>query len=96
MSTKYFSGDIQLMSAYPMRRHLVRAKFPTGTIRKYDDFSLLVGSESGLIGADWLPVTRAVQYKENGSKHKCDARCLNAKGHTCECECGGKNHGKNK
>lgn len=25
--------------------------------------------------------------------HKCDARCLNAKGHSCECACGGKNHG---
>lgn len=25
--------------------------------------------------------------------HKCDARCLNSKGGTCECACGGKNHG---
>lgn len=25
--------------------------------------------------------------------HKCDARCLNAKGHICECSCGGENHG---
>ena len=25
--------------------------------------------------------------------HKCDARCLNATGHNCECACGGKNHG---
>lgn len=24
---------------------------------------------------------------------KCDARCLNSKGHVCECQCGGKNHG---
>lgn len=24
---------------------------------------------------------------------KCDARCLGAKGHVCECSCGGKNHG---
>lgn len=24
---------------------------------------------------------------------KCDARCQNAKGHKCECSCGGKNHG---
>lgn len=27
------------------------------------------------------------------TKHKCDSRCLNAKGHDCECSCGGKNHG---
>lgn len=26
--------------------------------------------------------------------HKCDARCLNAKGHTCTCSCGGANHGR--
>lgn len=25
--------------------------------------------------------------------HKCDARCLSATGHSCECACGGKNHG---
>lgn len=24
---------------------------------------------------------------------KCDARCTNARGHSCECSCGGKNHG---
>lgn len=24
---------------------------------------------------------------------KCDARCTSARGHTCECSCGGKNHG---
>jgi hypothetical protein len=24
---------------------------------------------------------------------KCDTRCLGAKGHSCECSCGGKNHG---
>lgn len=25
--------------------------------------------------------------------HKCDAKCLAAKGFLCECACGGKNHG---
>ena len=25
---------------------------------------------------------------------KCDARCTNARGHDCECSCGGHNHGK--
>lgn len=27
------------------------------------------------------------------SDHKCDVRCTHAKGHKCECSCGGKNHG---
>ncbi len=26
--------------------------------------------------------------------HKCDARCLNAKGNSCTCSCGGMNHGR--
>ncbi len=26
--------------------------------------------------------------------HKCDSRCLNAKGHNCTCSCGGMNHGR--
>ncbi len=25
--------------------------------------------------------------------HKCDARCTSARGHHCECSCGGANHG---
>lgn len=28
------------------------------------------------------------------SDHKCDARCMNSRGHVCECSCGGANHGK--
>ncbi len=28
------------------------------------------------------------------SDHICDARCLGATGPTCECSCGGANHGK--
>jgi hypothetical protein len=27
-------------------------------------------------------------------KHKCDSRCLNAKGNDCTCSCGGMNHGR--
>jgi hypothetical protein len=25
--------------------------------------------------------------------HVCDSRCTNARGHNCECSCGGANHG---
>jgi len=28
------------------------------------------------------------------TEHVCDERCTEAKGHKCECSCGGKNHGK--
>lgn len=36
---------------------------------------------------------RLIFRKANPSNHKCDARCLHAKGGNCECSCGGKNHG---
>lgn len=36
---------------------------------------------------------RKIERKANPSNHKCDARCLTAKGFKCECSCGGKNHG---
>lgn len=38
-------------------------------------------------------LVRVVAYNPNGSKHACDARCRTAKGHNCECSCGGVNHG---
>lgn len=40
-----------------------------------------------------LPVTRKIYFADNASLHKCDARCRNAKGHDCQCSCGGANHG---
>ena len=41
-----------------------------------------------------VPLDRWVDYRvDKPSLHKCDARCMNAKGHNCECSCGGKNHG---
>lgn len=45
---------------------------------------------------NYLPVNRIVRYHNVHLKHECDARCINASGHTmnCECACGGKNHGK--
>ena len=35
---------------------------------------------------------KRVLGKFNAAK-KCTAKCLSATGHTCECACGGKNHG---
>jgi hypothetical protein len=47
-------------------------------------------------GAGWIEATRTVNFKNNPSRHECDARCMFANGKTmnCECSCGGKNHGK--
>jgi hypothetical protein len=42
----------------------------------------------------WHMAKRAIERPGSVSNHKCDGRCLSAKGHKCECECGGKNHGR--
>lgn len=43
-------------------------------------------------GHRWFMLRRvAGTYSES---HKCDSRCLNAKGHDCTCSCGGANHGR--
>lgn len=58
---------------------------------RYDGYNKFVGKlNDGTI----VPVTRNISYSLRPSKHKCDGRCMNAKGHNCECACGGANHGK--
>lgn len=36
---------------------------------------------------------KAIEDRYN-PQHPCDARCTGAKGHNCECSCGGENHGR--
>lgn len=40
-------------------------------------------------------VERAIRRPNTPSNHKCDSRCVNARGRNCECSCGGQNHGAN-
>jgi hypothetical protein len=66
-------------------------RFPGIKGRRYDSFSRMVSEDAeGRV----LPITRSIERKSRPSNHKCDARCLHAKGFRCECECGGKNHGR--
>lgn len=36
---------------------------------------------------------RFIERNARPSLHACDVRCMFARGHQCECACGGKNHG---
>lgn len=74
---KYFFGETQLTKIAHDGSPYVSAKHFTGL----------------LPDGRRVQVERAIEYKSNPSKHKCDARCTSAKGFKCECECGGKNHG---
>lgn len=69
------------------------SKFPGIKGKRNDGYSMQ--TMRGPDGREW-PVTRAIEFKANPSKHVCDDRCLHATGKTmkCECSCGGKNHGK--
>jgi hypothetical protein len=91
-SVKYFSGDTLLKSPFPVDNKKFAAAFGALRGKRNDSFTKWVG-----IPADGppavMPVTRVIFFKSNPSLHKCDARCTNAKGHNCECSCGGKNHG---
>ena len=68
------------------------ARFPGVKGIRYDGYTMWIGRAEG--SNQWLPVTRKIEYKSAPSKHECNAKCLNGK-HTgtCECKCGGKNHG---
>jgi hypothetical protein len=88
---KYFSGDEELAGAFMGSReqHLAIG----GVVTKHNR----VSASQCMIGiakdGSRQPITRRIEYKSNPSKHKCNARCMSATGHVCECECGGKNHG---
>ena len=88
---KYFSGATEVFHPYNMRNEDFAKQFPTVMGLKADSFSRWVGQIGG--SREFLPITRKIEYKSNPSLHKCDARCLNARGRSCECSCGGKNHG---
>jgi hypothetical protein len=86
------NGAIELTYATSMPNAEFRAKFPGVKGIRYDGYTMWVGRNS--TGADYLPVTRKIEYKSFPSKHVCNSKCLNGKHNgTCECQCGGKNHG---
>lgn len=57
----------------------------------YDGFHRLAGiAPDGSL----RPVERAIAYRRQPSLHVCNAKCMGGKPTgTCECSCGGKNHG---
>jgi hypothetical protein len=39
------------------------------------------------------PSGRRINYSKKPSMHACNSLCMGARGPSCECRCGGKNHG---
>lgn len=94
MVTLHFNGTQPLRGVFPVSNALF---LQLGGVKSkhnyYDSFKRLVGYLVLDDASDPLPVTRKIYYKKNPPLHKCDARCRNAKGHDCECSCGGQFHG---
>ena len=93
-AVKYFCGTTELRGVYgeKKQRFLAIGGVPNKH-NWYDSFSRFVGHPA--TGSDAvMPVERKIYFKTNNpSLHKCDARCRHAKGHNCECSCGGQFHG---
>lgn len=92
-AVKYFSGTLEVKSPFGLDNAKFRAigGVPTRHNR-YDSFSRMAGHPA--TGPDAvLPITRTIYFKSHPSLHKCDSRCRSAKGHDCECSCGGQFHG---
>lgn len=90
-----FNGETVAITRWDLMNNKIFAEtFPGVKGCKYDRYGLdkFVGKHP-VTGAI-IPVTRNISYSLHPSKHKCDNRCMNAKGHNCECICGGENHGK--
>lgn len=94
-TVKYFSGTQELIYSRAIPNAEFNRRFGyVLTGKRQDGYSKFVGFAAGkTLDANMLPVTRMIEYKRNPSLHKCDARCRHAKGHTCECSCGGQYHG---
>ncbi len=90
-TAKYFNGDIELQYVFMLSSKWCIAAGG----KRVSSCQTLVGTP--IAGpACCMPVTRTIYYANRPSLHKCDARCMSAKGHNCECSCGGKNHGINR
>ncbi len=97
---RYFSDSngqsVLLKGITTMLNKDFAARFPDVKGMRSDGYLKYVGWADDGSGSDrWLPVTRRIEYKSYPSRHECNAKCLNGKFNgTCECRCGGKNHGR--
>ena len=93
---RYFSDyqgqTVELDHYFPISNKEFAALFGELKGRRYDSFSKCVSKHKGIL----LPLTRSITYKNNPSLHECNSKCMSGKPNgTCECSCGGKNHGIN-
>ncbi len=97
-AVKYFSDvggeTVELKGLHQINNAEFAARWPGIKGIRADGYSKWVAYPlEGEGGA--LPVTRKITMKKYPTKHECNAKCLNGKHDgACECQCGGKNHGR--
>lgn len=65
-----------------------------GQVKEGEDTSKAIYCPTGWFqGKHMMVITRKVQFKANPKLHECNAKCMQATRHICECRCRGKNHG---
>ena len=93
-TAKYFSdieGTVELSDIQPMDNAEFAKRFGEVKALRCGSFSKIVGRAAD---GRLLPATRRIFYKSRPSLHVCNAKCMGGKPNgTCECSCGGKNHG---
>jgi hypothetical protein len=92
---KYFYdlGDEpeQLQAITQMANGEFRTRWPGARGLRADGYTMWVGTGAGGV----RPVTRKIEFKPFPSLHRCNAKCLGGKPTgVCECQCGGRNHGR--
>lgn len=97
MTVKYFhdaadGSSVELAGPYPMDTARFAERWPGVSGIEIRPGAMMTGWSGG----ELQPATRRVQYKAFPSLHDCDDDCQYATGKTmtCECSCGGINHGK--
>ncbi len=84
---------VELKACAFLKNEEFAARWPGVKGIRADGYTMWVGYPTTGTGG-MLPVTRKIEYKAFPSKHECNSKCLNGKiNGTCECKCGGKNHG---
>jgi hypothetical protein len=90
-----FDGETrELRAITQMGNKEFAARFPGVKGMRADGYTMWVGHVTTGPDLGLLPVTRKIEYKSFPSRHECNAKCMGGKVNgTCECKCGGKNHG---
>lgn len=101
-------GAVRLSSVWPVSRKELGETLPgsvgvrldgtsqvwVGQVAAGEDVSGAVLVEKGIFQGRYMMVaTRKVTFKSNPSLHVCNAKCMGATRHACECSCRGRNHG---